>query len=109
MQALKIYAGVSAAAMAHAALGLLLTKDCTQKVPAVSGNCEKGVRSLLKAGLKTTPAELCGKFTGSAPAWDWAFPQSCGGRESPAQPSPVIRPGEILRRYLDLELSGLPR
>lgn len=125
-------------AMAHAALGLLLTKDCTQKKPSVGGNCEKGVRSLLKArelapelafpayvlasrlglaefpkalkaGLKTTPAELCGKFKGSAPAWDWAFSQSCGGRESPAQPAPVIRPGDILRRYLDLELSGQPR
>jgi hypothetical protein len=125
-------------AMAHAALGLLLTKDCTQKIPSVGGNCEKGVRSLLKArelapelafpvyvlanrlglaefpkalkaGLKTTPAELCGKFKGSAPAWDWAFSQSCGGRESPAQPAPVIRPGEILSRYLDLELSAQPR
>ncbi len=125
-------------AMAHAALGLLLTKDCAQKIPSVSGNCEKGVRSLLKArelapelafpayvlanrlglaefpkglkaGLKTTSAELCGKFKGSAPAWDWAFSQSCGGKESQAQAAPVLRPGEILLRYLDLELPGVPR
>ena len=135
-------------AMAHAALGLLLSQDCVRHLPPGKGNCEKGILSLLKARglapglafpayvlvqrvsfsafpaklkplLKEDPEALCDKFKTSAPAWDWAFYSVCGSKLIKSgkpelvdeyirriQAIPVIRPGNILLGYLEMELSG---
>ena len=94
-------------AMAHAALGLLLSRDCSNKISLNAGNCKKGILSLLKAKklapelafpayalinranyphfpkslrplLKDSPATICDKFKNSVPDWDWAFHSVCG-------------------------------
>ncbi|HNW43048.1 MAG TPA: hypothetical protein PKI19_00985 [Elusimicrobiales bacterium] len=96
----------SSSPMAHAALGLLLSHDCELKKPARPGNCEKGIKELVKAlelepglafpsyvlarraGAPAFPAKLrallpadvpalCESARGNAPDWDWALRGTC--------------------------------
>ncbi|MFI5345578.1 MAG: hypothetical protein ACHQ51_04310 [Elusimicrobiota bacterium] len=71
----------------------------------------------LRPLLKENAAALCGAAQESAPAWDWAYFSACGfrgdrwgkkepeeGNASSVKSIPIIRPVDILRGYLNLEL-----
>jgi hypothetical protein len=87
---------------------VLLSRAASQYFPS-------GLRRL----LPEDPAAVCAKFKDTVPPWDWAFYSVCASAVKTdkaqageylrlAQAVPVIRPKDLLLKYLDLELSAQP-